>query len=119
MWKEVSEARYDEALGVLSPAIWLGKGFLMGEPHDHRPCTVTNKIGPTYAAFIQALGRYYEGDPMRSSHRSMDVCYFAQSGTHQSTLHLSFKIKCCVDGLRPPGQSGKHMLVPSSSQLDP
>jgi hypothetical protein len=64
MWKEVSEARYDEALGVLSPAIWLGKGFLMGEPHDHRPCTVTNKIGPTYAAFIQALGRYYEGDPM-------------------------------------------------------
>ena len=64
MRKEVSEARYDEALGVLSPAIWLGKGFLMGEPHDHRPCTVTNKIGPTYAAFIQALGRYYEGDPM-------------------------------------------------------
>jgi hypothetical protein len=64
MWKEVSEARYDEALGVLSPTIWLGKGFLMGEPHDYRPCTVTNKIGPTYAAFIQALGRYYEGDPM-------------------------------------------------------
>ena len=64
MWKEVSEKRYDEALGVLSPTIWLGKGFLMGEPHDHRLCTVTNKIGPTYAAFIQALGRYYEGDPM-------------------------------------------------------
>src|SRR3954453_13462382 len=22
--------------------------------------------------------------------------------THQTTLHLSFKIKCCVDHLRPP-----------------
>jgi len=64
MWKEVSEARYDEALGVLSPTIWLGKGFLMGEPHHHGLCTVTNKIRPTYAAFIQAFGRYYEGDPM-------------------------------------------------------
>src|SRR3981081_3322817 len=25
-----------------------------------------------------------------------------KSSTHQSTLHLSFKIKCCVDRLRPP-----------------
>jgi hypothetical protein len=63
MWKEVSEARYDEALGVLSPTKWLGKGFLMGEPHDHRLCTVTNKIRQTYASFIQAFGRYYEGEP--------------------------------------------------------
>jgi hypothetical protein len=28
-----------------------------------------------------------------------------KSVTHQSTLHLSFKIKCCVDRLRPPGKS--------------
>ena len=26
------------------------------------------------------------------------------SSTHQSTLHLSFKIKCCVDRLRPPAK---------------
>src|SRR5229473_8589400 len=38
---------------------------------------------------------------------------------HQTTLHLSFKIKCCVDRLSPPGQSGQHMLVLSSSQFDP
>src|SRR5258706_4356754 len=38
-----------------------------------------------------------------------------KSSTHQSTLHLSFKIKCCVDRLRPPGQSGKHVLALSFS----
>src|SRR5712664_1062537 len=42
--------------------------------------------------------------------------------THQTTLHLSFKIKCCVDRLRPPGLNGlqaevihgrlTHRLVP-------
>jgi len=26
---------------------------------------------------------------------------------HQTTLHLSFKIKCCVDRLRPPTHSGR------------
>jgi hypothetical protein len=26
--------------------------------------------------------------------------------THQTTLHLSFKIKCCVDRLRPPPKNG-------------
>jgi hypothetical protein len=63
MWKEVSEKRYNEALGVVPP-IWIGNGFLLGEPHDHRLCTVTNKIKPTYAAFIYAFGKYWEGDPM-------------------------------------------------------
>src|SRR5260370_40268673 len=29
-----------------------------------------------------------------------------KSSIHQSTLHLSFKIKCCVDRLRPPPKSG-------------
>jgi hypothetical protein len=63
-WKEVSEKRYDEMLGVLPPALWLGKGFLVGEPHDHRRCRVSRKVMPTYAAFAYAFGRYYEGDPM-------------------------------------------------------
>ena len=29
-----------------------------------------------------------------------------KSVTHQTTLHLSFKIKCCVDRLRPPLKLG-------------
>jgi hypothetical protein len=29
-----------------------------------------------------------------------------KSVTHHSTLHLSFKIKCCIDRLRPPSKSG-------------
>src|SRR6266404_6354445 len=39
--------------------------------------------------------------------------------THQTTLHLSSKIKCCVDRLRPPGKTGKYLLVLSFSQFDP
>jgi hypothetical protein len=45
-----------------------------------------------------------------------------KSSTHQSTLHLSFNIKCCVDRLRPPSllitalwtdRRGWHCLLPS------
>src|SRR5258708_18100101 len=39
--------------------------------------------------------------------------------THRTTLHLSFKIKCCVDRLRPPMQSGRDMLNLRSSGCDP
>jgi hypothetical protein len=42
-----------------------------------------------------------------------------KSVTHQSTLHLSFKIKCCVDRLRPPGESGHEadwLSLPSLTQ---
>jgi hypothetical protein len=45
-WKEVSEARYDEMLGILPPAMWVGKGFLVGEPHDF--------VGPMSAALASA-----------------------------------------------------------------
>jgi putative SOS response-associated peptidase YedK len=30
--------------------------------------------------------------------------------SHQTTLHLSFKIKCCVDRLRPPSESRHRSL---------
>ena len=63
-WKEVDENRWDEMLGVLPPALWIAKGFLVGEPFDHRRCTVTGCIRPTYAAFVQHNGRYYEGPNM-------------------------------------------------------
>jgi hypothetical protein len=62
--KECSEERYDEMLGILPPTVWVGKGFLVGEPHDHRKCKITGKITPTFAAFFATFGRYCEGNPM-------------------------------------------------------
>jgi hypothetical protein len=62
--KECTEERYDEMLGILPPALWVGKGFLVGEPYDHRKCKITGKIAPTYAAFFNAFGRYFEGDAL-------------------------------------------------------
>jgi hypothetical protein len=63
-WREVSEARYDEMLGVLPPALWLAKGFLVGEPFDHRRCSVTHGMRASFAAFVQHEGKFFEGDPM-------------------------------------------------------
>ena len=59
--QECSEERYDEMLGVLPPALWLSKGFLVGEPFDHRTCKVTNIVRASYAAFFQKNGKFYEG----------------------------------------------------------
>jgi len=36
----------------------------MGEPADHRRCTITKRVLPTYSAFFFAYGKYYESDPM-------------------------------------------------------
>ena len=65
--KECSEERYDEMLGVLPPALWLSYGFLVGEPTTHRKCKVTGNIMPTYAAFFNAYGRYFEGKNMTAA----------------------------------------------------
>jgi hypothetical protein len=62
--KECTEDLYDEMLCILPPALWLGYGFLVGEPYDHRRCTITNHVMPTYAAFFNAFGKFYEGDPL-------------------------------------------------------
>jgi len=62
--REIDEKRYDEALGILPPRLWLANRFLMGEPSDYRKCTISNKVLPTYSAFFAAFGRYYESDPM-------------------------------------------------------
>ena len=38
---------------------------------------------------------------------------------HQTTLHLSFKIKCCVDRLRPPSLTGQSsIMVASAKSID-
>ncbi len=39
-----------------------------------------------------------------------------KSLTHQSALHLSFKIKCCVDRLRPPWESGQGLNCESAAK---
>ena len=44
--------------------LWLSKGFLVGEPFDHRTCKVTNVVHASYAAFFQKNGKFYEGDNM-------------------------------------------------------
>jgi hypothetical protein len=62
--KEVSAERYNEALEILPPALWLANRFLLGEPASHRKCKITKKTMPTYSAFFFAFGRYYESDPM-------------------------------------------------------
>jgi hypothetical protein len=64
MIKEITAERYNEALEILPPALWLANRFLMGEPADHRRCTIMKKVLPTYSAFFFAYGKYYEGDPM-------------------------------------------------------
>jgi hypothetical protein len=74
MIKECTEARYNEMLEILPPALWLGHGFLVGEPHDHRRCKVTKKMAPTYAAFFYGFGRYFEGEPMTMAEfRAFDI----------------------------------------------
>jgi hypothetical protein len=62
--KECTAERYDEMLGVLPPALWLSKGFLVGEPFDHRRCKVTHEVRASYAAFFQRDGKFYEGNNM-------------------------------------------------------
>jgi hypothetical protein len=64
MIREISAERYNESLELLPPALWLANRFLMGEPADHRRCTITKKVLPTYSAFFFAYGKFYESDPM-------------------------------------------------------
>jgi hypothetical protein len=62
--QECSEERYDEMLGILPPAQMLGKGFLVGEPFDHRMCTITKVVRASYAAFFKHKGNFYEAGQM-------------------------------------------------------
>lgn len=74
MWKECTEGRYHDMLGVLPPALWIAKGFLVGEPADHRRCAVTGDFRATYAAFIQHDSKFYEGPNMTGPEfRQFDV----------------------------------------------
>jgi hypothetical protein len=72
--KEIDEARYNEALEILPPALWLANRFFMGEAADYRRCEVTGKTATTYSAFFAAFGRYCESDPTTvAEFKSFDV----------------------------------------------
>lgn len=59
-WKEVTESRYDEMLGILPPALWVGHGFLVGEPWRHN-----DRDEPMFAPFLHFRDRFWEGsEPM-------------------------------------------------------
>jgi hypothetical protein len=60
-WREVTEERYEEQLGVVPPAIYLNHGFLVGEVTTARLCGRSKKHRPVFAAFMNINGRYYEG----------------------------------------------------------
>ena len=62
--KRCTQARYEDMLGVLPPAMWLSYGFLVREAHSHRTCKVTGFVAPTFAYFFNHRGHYYEGDPL-------------------------------------------------------
>jgi len=53
-WTEVTEARYDEMLGMLPPAVHLYRGFLVGEPMDHA------NGWPRFTAFVIWRDRFFE-----------------------------------------------------------
>jgi hypothetical protein len=59
-WLEVTEARYDEMLGVLPPEIMTALGFLVGEPSDHVICKVTKRVAPNFQPFAQIGKKFYE-----------------------------------------------------------
>jgi hypothetical protein len=71
---EVGEERYDEMRDILPPAIMTAYGFLVGEPTDHRVCTVHGFTMPTFTPFIVRRGRFYEGTPLTAAEfRRLDV----------------------------------------------
>lgn len=84
MFKECPEDRYDEMLGCLPPAVMDGKGFLVGEPFDHRVCKVTGRFLPTYAAFIRHNNKFFEGPnltaPEYRAFKVQDLPASSQSG---------------------------------------
>ena len=59
-WVETTEERYYDMLGVLPPAHYVDKGFLVGEPMNHRVCKFTSKFEPVYEGYIVFHGKFYQ-----------------------------------------------------------
>lgn len=60
-WQEISEVDYFDALEVLSPAIHMPYGFLHGESHGYRVCTVSGTLCADYPAFVRLGDTCYGG----------------------------------------------------------
>lgn len=59
-WMDSTQDTYWEMLEILPPAAQLSNGFLIGEPADHRTCTVTGQTDqPRFEAFAERAGKYY------------------------------------------------------------
>ncbi len=58
-WNSTTEGRFDEMLGMLPPAYMSGNGFLVGEAYDHRECSISHRVAPTFTAFIRDGENYY------------------------------------------------------------
>lgn len=58
-WNKTTKDTYWEILEILPPAIMTGDGFLVGEPADHRACSVTGDMLPRYEAFLERHGKHY------------------------------------------------------------
>jgi hypothetical protein len=53
-WKATTRERYHEMLEILPPALWIGGGFLVGEPMDHDFATGA----PRFSAYLERHGSY-------------------------------------------------------------
>jgi hypothetical protein len=65
-WNEIPVSRWDDMLNVLPPvqATFTYNGFQVGEPVEHRKCTVRPEFySPTFSAFVRVYGRHYELSP--------------------------------------------------------
>ncbi len=54
-FKQTTEAKYWEMLGMLPPAAQAGYGFLVGEAMNH-----TREGVPTFTAFVETIGGFFE-----------------------------------------------------------
>lgn len=80
-WKTIPESRYFEMLGVLPPEYQAGNGFLVGEPSDHRFCTIEGEVMPRFAAFTRDDDEnFYEAE------RPLTIAEFKASAMTRAVL---------------------------------
>lgn len=60
--EQINEELFNDMIEALPPIDWTYKGFLLGEPYNHRPCLVTGKSAAEYSAFAQYAGDFYRID---------------------------------------------------------
>lgn len=74
-WKKTTQEVFWDALECLPPALMVSKGFLLGEPNDHRTCKVTGQpYQPTFAAFL-GTGKWADEDQFWQ-HEPMTIAEF-------------------------------------------